>query len=107
MAHEHAATTTIHSETGHRLYYMTWVWLLILTGVEVFLAYEQLSVHLMIVLLMGISIVKAALIIAHFMHLRFEKLNLVFTLVPMMVITISLLAAFFPDSFRLNELGVR
>ncbi len=105
MGH-HQTLAATHTETGHRLYYMTWVWLLVLTGIEVFLAYEQLSVHLMIILLMGLSIIKAGLIIAHFMHLRFEKLNLILTLVPMMVITISLLSAFFPDSFRLNEMGV-
>jgi hypothetical protein len=34
------------------------------------------------------------------MHLRFERLSLVLTLVPMLVICICLLLVFFPDSFR-------
>jgi cytochrome c oxidase subunit 4 len=72
-----------------------------LTGVEVFLAYIQFSVTVMLVLLMGLSLVKAALIMAYFMHLRFEKRTLVLTLVPALVVVISTLAVFFPDSIRL------
>jgi len=78
-----------------------WVWLLILTGVEVFLAYIQFAVNVMLVLLMGLSLVKAALIMAYFMHLRFEKRTLVLTLVPALVVVVSTLAVFFPDSIRL------
>ena len=78
-----------------------WAWLLILTGIEVFLAYIQFSLHVMLVLLMGLSLVKAALIIAYFMHLRFEKRTLVLTLIPALVVVISTLSVFFPDSVRL------
>jgi len=38
------------------------------------------------------------------MHLRFERLNLVLTIVPALVICICLLLIFFPDSFRAREL---
>jgi cytochrome c oxidase subunit 4 len=90
-----------HSVMGNRLVFSVWTWLLALTGVEVFLAYEQLSLHVMLILLMGLSLVKAGLIMAYFMHLRFEKKSLILTLVPAMVVVISLLAIFFPDSLRL------
>jgi cytochrome c oxidase subunit IV len=86
---------------GNRLVLSVWTWLLALTGVEVFLAYEQLALHVMIILLMGLSLVKAGLIMAYFMHLRFERKSLILTLVPAMVVVISLLAIFFPDSLRL------
>jgi cytochrome c oxidase subunit IV len=80
---------------------MVWGWLLILTGVEVFLAYEQLPLRVMLVLLMGLSLVKAALIMGYFMHLRFEKRTLILTLIPALIIVASTLAVFFPDSLRL------
>ena len=90
---------------GSRLYLIVWFWLLALTGVEVFLAYEKLPLQTMLVLLMGLSIVKAALIIAYFMHLRFEKRSLTLTLMPPLVICIILiLLFFFPDSLRLLEM---
>ncbi|MFQ5663490.1 MAG: cytochrome C oxidase subunit IV family protein [Terriglobia bacterium] len=102
-----AAATPAHA-AGSRLYVWNWAWLLGLTGVEVFLAYIHLPVNLMIVLLMGLSVIKAALIMAYFMHLRFERLSLVLTLVPALVLCISLiLIFFFPDSVRLHELGPR
>ena len=52
-----------------------WIVLLVLTGVEVFLAYEQVPTLIMLTALLGLSVVKAAMIIAYFMHLKFEKLQ--------------------------------
>jgi cytochrome c oxidase subunit 4 len=89
-------------------YIAIWVYLLVLTGVEVILAYKHIfSVGMMLVVLMLLSLVKAALIVAYFMHLRFEKASLIVTIVPTVVVVISLLAVFFPDSFRLFDLRVR
>ena len=92
-----------HAEGSTRLYLTVWVMLLTLSGVEVFLGYEHLPIHLMILLLMSLSILKAGLIIAYFMHLRFERFSLVLTIIPMWLVVTSLLLVFFPDSFRLLE----
>ena len=87
---------------------MVWIWLLAITGLEVFLAYEQFfATHVMLMILMALSIVKAGLIVGYFMHLKFERMSLVFSLVPATLLVISLLAMFFPDSFRILELGIR
>lgn len=103
-----ASSSQAHAATGSRLYVWVWGWLLVLTGVEVFLGYEHLPLNLMLTLLMGISVIKAALIVAYFMHLRFERLSLFLTLVPAFMLCISLiLIFFFPDSLRLHELGPR
>jgi cytochrome c oxidase subunit 4 len=94
----------VHFAGSNRLFLMVWVWLLALTGFEVFLGYVQLPVVYMLVILMGASLIKAALIVAYFMHLRFERLNLILTIVPAVVICICLLLVFFPDSFRAKNL---
>ena len=94
----------IHFAGSNRLFSMVWVWLLVITGGEVFLGYINLPVVYMLVILMGASIVKAALIVAYFMHLRFERINLILTIVPAVVICICLLLVFFPDSFRAKNL---
>ena len=93
-----------HFAGSNKLFISIWVWLLLLTAFEVFLGYIRLNVLMMLVILMGASIIKAALIVAYFMHLRFERLNLVMTIVPAVVICICLLLIFFPDSFRAREL---
>ena len=102
---EHVAPEEeIHFAGSNRLFMSVWLWLLLLTGFEVFLGYIHLPVIYMLVILMGASIIKAALIVAYFMHLRFERLNLILTIVPAVVICICLLLVFFPDSFRAKHL---
>jgi len=72
-----------HEHVGSRkLFVNVWIALLAITFFEVFLAYINMRKDIMLIILMGGSIVKAALIMAYFMHLRFERLSLVLTLVP-------------------------
>jgi len=78
-----------------------WLALLALTGLEVFLAYEQVPVMIMLTALVGISIVKAALIIAYFMHLKFERFSLFLTLFPMLIFCILLMLLFLGDATRI------
>jgi cytochrome c oxidase subunit 4 len=58
----------------------------------------------MLLILMVLSAIKAGLIIAYFMHLRFEKPSLILSIIPAGMLVIALLFAFFPDSFRVLEL---
>jgi cytochrome c oxidase subunit 4 len=91
---EHVGGTTL-------TFSYVWIALLVMTGIEVFLAYEQLPTLIMLTALLGLSIIKAALIIAYFMHLKFEKLSLFLTLFPMLVLCIILMMLIFmPDSLR-------
>jgi len=81
-----------------------WCGLLALTLVEVVLAYVQASPGLMLALLMGFSLVKAAMIMAYFMHLKFDKPALSWMLVPPLVAMIVVLIAYLlPDGYRALE----
>ena len=95
-----------HCSSGMGWFMKVWGCLLILTAGEVFLTYEQLRLELMLTLLMGISIIKAALIIAYFMHLRYEKRSLFLTLIPALVFVLVMMVVIFPDSFRIHSLGL-
>jgi caa(3)-type oxidase subunit IV len=101
-------TTAAHGDS--KATYL-WVWgaLLLLTAVEVVLAYKQIltPVHMLEVLLV-LSVVKAGLITMYFMHLKAE--------VPRMrwLLTISVTACFFlmwafffRDADRILTLGVK
>src|SRR5215831_19106961 len=96
-----------HFAGSNKLFISIWGWLVGLTLVEIFLAYRPMPIHFMLTILMGLSIIKAALIVAYFMHLKFERLSLILTLVPMLVVCICLLFVFFPDSFRSSGLRYR
>ena len=92
-------------EEGSKLYIMIWLGLLALTAVEVVLAYVQVfSTEGMLAVLMFLSLIKAAMIVAYFMHLRFEKTTLVWSLIPAVTVVIMLLFIFFPDAVRALEL---
>ena len=95
-----------HGEHGGSDRQNVYVWggLLGLTAFEVFLAYIQIPLTLMVIILMGASIIKAALIVAYFMHLKFERLSLILTIVPTIVVLLCLFAILFPDSFRLHNM---
>lgn len=93
-----------HFAGSNKLFTSIWIWLVVLTLIEIGLAYKPMSTVLMLTILLGLSIIKAALIVAYFMHLKFERLSLILTIVPMLVVCILLLFVFFPDSFRSSDL---
>lgn len=94
----------IHFEGSTRLFLYVLGGLLLLTVIEVMFAYIQFDLFIMLTLLIGLSVVKAALIIAYFMHLKFERMSLVLSLVPALVVCICLLFIFFPDGIRSRDL---
>jgi cytochrome c oxidase subunit 4 len=87
-----------------KLFLWVWLWLLALTGIETFLAYRQYSLNTMLFVLLALSFIKAGLIVAYFMHLRFEKFSLVMTLIPAVLFCMAMMGVLFPDSFRLLQL---
>ncbi len=98
------AAEDVHFEGSTKLFLYVLIALLVLTLVEVLLAYFEVPLTLMLTILIGLSLIKAALIMAYFMHLRFERMSLVLTLVPIMVVCICLFFVFFPDSQRSHDL---
>lgn len=97
QAHEHVAGSK-------KAFINVWIALMVITGAEVFLAYQHLEIKVMLGLLMTLSIVKAGLIISYFMHLRYERQSLVLTLMPALIFVIAMMFVAFPDSIRLYEM---
>ncbi len=83
-----------------RTFVLVWIGLVVLTAIEVFLGYIQMAPTPMLIMLLGLSIVKAAMIISWFMHLKYERVTLALWLMPAMVLCICLMAIFFPDAAR-------
>ncbi|MGB8580548.1 MAG: cytochrome C oxidase subunit IV family protein [Candidatus Sulfotelmatobacter sp.] len=87
-----------------------WVWgaLLVLTGVEVWLGYRQVFEPVrMLEVLLVLSVIKSALIIAYFMHLKFEAPIMRWMLViSVFALFVIMYLFFFPDAGRVLRLGV-
>ena len=95
-----------HAESHAGLFMKVWIALLVLTLIEVFLAYIQIAKVAMITILMALSLVKAGMIMAYFMHLKFDKPALSWILVvPLVACLLIMVGYFFPDSFRILRLG--
>ena len=82
-----------------------WVGLVAITFLEVFLAYKALEPRLMLTILVMLSVAKAAMIMAWFMHLKFEKFSLVLLLIPATIFCLCMMFIFFyPEAFRLLQM---
>jgi cytochrome c oxidase subunit 4 len=73
---------TTHGDAhGHALsykqYFVTWFWLLVMTLLALGLGYVNMPPTIKAVLLVGTTLAKIVLIAAIFMHLKFERMNLV------------------------------
>jgi caa(3)-type oxidase subunit IV len=89
-------------------YLFVWGTLLVLTAVEVALAYKQVFQPVrMLEALMILSIIKSVLIIGYFMHLKFEIAAMKWTLMVAVVGCLCLMFVFFEDALRIVHLGVR
>ena len=88
-----------------KTYLVVWSGLIVLTILEVILAYTSLAVTVMLVTLLLLSLVKIGLIVAYFMHMKFERRSLFWALIPATAGCIALLSVFFADSLRILQLG--
>ena len=97
-------TDTAHSEhhTHKPLYIRIFVLLMILLVATVGAAWIQLPGSANLIVALTIAVIKAALIIAYFMHLKFERFSLFLTLFPMLIFCILMMLVFMPDSMRLT-----
>jgi caa(3)-type oxidase subunit IV len=109
--------TTMHDAATHDdskgQNFWVWGWLLVLTAIEVLLGYKQVfSPVRMLEVLLILSIIKSALIIGYFMHLKFEKALMRWLLVlSVTACFIIMYFFFFPDADRVqpppNGVGVQ
>jgi caa(3)-type oxidase subunit IV len=93
----------------HKVTPFFWVWgtLLVLTAIEVNLAYQNMQPKRMLTILMGLSIVKATLIIGYFMHMKYEISRMKRLTMCALVFCLAMMMVFFPDAFRILSLGIR
>ncbi len=85
------------SESHNALYFKIFWWLLALTIVEVAMVYLPMARWVIVTGLIILAFVKAGLVAANYMHLRFEKWTLAaLALVPLILIA-TLLLGILPD----------
>jgi len=99
---------TAHDDSKGQ-YFWVWAALLILTAIEVVLGYKQVFRPIrMLEALLILSVIKSALIIGYFMHLKFERALMRWLLViSVTACFVIMYFFFFPDADRIIKYGVR
>jgi caa(3)-type oxidase subunit IV len=90
---------------GKAQFFYVWIALLIMTAIEVYLTYQNMQPVRMLTILMGLSLIKAALIIGYFMHMKFEVSRMKWLTMASLVVCLALMMIFFPDALRILSLG--
>jgi caa(3)-type oxidase subunit IV len=88
-----------HAQHGYGVYGVTWFWLLVVTVAEIGVTLIHIPRGLLITSLVVLALVKAALIMAYFMHLRWERpvVAALFS-VPIAILLVALFVALVLDS---------
>jgi caa(3)-type oxidase subunit IV len=94
MAQAHEAA----HPSGNRQYFVTWGWLLVLTLLALGMGYAPVPEGLKAFLLVCITLGKIVLIASIFMHLKFEKLNLIMLTFTPLVLALILFFITFGES---------
>jgi cytochrome c oxidase subunit IV len=103
------ATRVAEEQRHHAKAQFFWIWgaLLVMTAIEVYLTYQNMQPIRMLSILMGLSLLKAALIIGYFMHMKFEVSRMKWLTMASLVLCLALMMIFFPDALRILSLGVK
>ncbi len=71
---------------------------------EVFLAYAGLTPRALLLALLSLAVIEAAVALLYFMHLRYERPILFWSLIPALVFVLVLFDHVWPDAFRLTSM---
>ena len=83
---------------NYKIYLWTWFWLLILTALALGLGYAPINERLKALLLVCTTLAKILVIAAVFMHLRYERVNLILITVAPLILAVILFSFTFPET---------
>ena len=84
-----------------KLYVAVWMGLIVIVAVEVMLTYRHLSPGTLLAFLLVLAFLEAALGVMYFMHLKYERPSLFWSLIPYLLFALVLMDHVWPDAFRL------
>ena len=91
-------------EPGMKLYVAIWMGLLLIVAVEVALTYARLLTGTLLAAFLALALLEAGLGVMYFMHLRYERRNLFWSLIPGLLFVLIMMNHLWPDALRLLRL---
>lgn len=92
------------SGPGMKFYAVLWAGLLGIVIVEVLLTYAGLRPLALTISLLALALIEAAVALLYFMHLKYERPILFWSLIPALVFVLVLFNHLWPDAFRVTSM---
>src|SRR3954451_19711236 len=92
------------NDTSIKPFVAVWLTVIGVNLLELFAAFRVGGSKYLFVILMFLALVAAGLVLAFFMHLRYERRSLVLSLIPALVFVLFMTIEMFPDSSRLHRM---
>jgi cytochrome c oxidase subunit IV len=88
-------------QPGMRLYVMVWLGLVLIVAVEVALTMAHLPTNTLLAALLSLAVLEAGLGVMYFMHMKYERPVLFWSLIPSLVFVLVMMNHLWPDAHRL------
>lgn len=82
------------------------VGLLCIVGVEVLATYRHLPTQTLLLFLLILAFFEAGIAVMYFMHLKYERPNLFWSLIPVLLFVLFMMDHIWPDALRLEHFRV-
>lgn len=93
-------------EPGTAFYLGVWSFLLCIAAFEVFLAYRGFSTHTLLAALLILALIEAAAGLLFFMHLKFERPVMMWSIIFSVVFVLLMMNQIWPDAYRMIRVGL-
>jgi cytochrome c oxidase subunit IV len=87
-----------------RFYVVLWAGLLGVVAVEVLLTYAHLRPLALTISLVALALIEAGVALMYFMHLKYERRILFWSLIPALVFVLVMFDHLWPDAFRVTSM---
>jgi cytochrome c oxidase subunit IV len=98
--------TQTNAAPAMKSYVAIWIGLLCIVGVEIFLTYRHFSTEALLFWLLLFAFVEAAIAVLYFMHMKYERPSVFWTMIPVLLFVLFMMDHFWPDAMRLENLRV-
>lgn len=98
-------TATASPAPGMKLYVGVWLGLLVIVAAEVALTFAGLSEGSLLAALLALAVIEASIALMYFMHLRYERRLLFWSLIPALVFVLLMLNHVWRDAARMITLS--
>ncbi len=92
------------SSPGMRFYAVLWAGLLGIVIVEVLLTYAGMRPLALLISLLALALIEAGVALMYFMHLKYERRILFWSLIPALVFVLVMFDHLWPDAFRVTSM---